>query len=136
VLTYLLNISRSSVPTGWVNSRIVPWVRPRSFGLYTSKFSVHINPITCHKTQNVASLNKLKDVFITAPKLIMEFQSVELLRIDLGPNFPLTMSRTTGIQKKVNVKLSLCLTKHHAMKTFCGNGGIAPRILDLGTRWR
>jgi L-asparaginase II len=28
---------------------------------------------------------------------------------------------------KVKVKLSLCLTKHHAMKTY---------IIDLGTRWR
>jgi hypothetical protein len=36
---------------------------------------------------------------------------------------------------KVKVKLSLCLTKHHAMKTHWGSGGIAPRILDLGTRW-
>jgi hypothetical protein len=36
---------------------------------------------------------------------------------------------------KVKVKLSLCLTKHHAMKTYWGSGGIAPRILDLGTRW-
>jgi hypothetical protein len=34
------------------------------------------------------------------------------------------------------VKLSLCLTKHRAMKTYWGSGGIAPRILDLGTRWR
>jgi hypothetical protein len=32
--------------------------------------------------------------------------------------------------------LSLCLTKYHAMKTYWGSGGIAPRILDLGTRWR
>jgi hypothetical protein len=31
------------------------------------------------------------------------------------------------------VKFFLCLTKHHAMKTYWG-GGIAPRILDLGTR--
>jgi hypothetical protein len=31
---------------------------------------------------------------------------------------------------------SLCLTKHHAMKTYWGSEGIAPRILDLGTRWR
>jgi hypothetical protein len=31
--------------------------------------------------------------------------------------------------KKVKVKLSLCLTKHHAMKTYWGSGGIAPRIL-------
>jgi hypothetical protein len=31
---------------------------------------------------------------------------------------------------------SLCLTKHHAMKMYWVSGGIAPRILDLGTRWR
>jgi hypothetical protein len=37
---------------------------------------------------------------------------------------------------KVKVKLSLCLTKHHAMKTYWGSGSIAPRILDLCTRWR
>jgi hypothetical protein len=28
------------------------------------------------------------------------------------------------------------LTKHHAMKAYWGSGGIAPRILDLGTIWR
>jgi hypothetical protein len=38
--------------------------------------------------------------------------------------------------KMVKVKLSLCLTKHHVMKTYWGIGGLAPRILDLGTRWR
>jgi hypothetical protein len=38
--------------------------------------------------------------------------------------------------QKGKVKLSLCLTKHHAMKAYRGNEGIAPRILDLGTRWR
>jgi hypothetical protein len=31
--------------------------------------------------------------------------------------------------KKVKVKLSLCLTKYHAMKTYWGSGDIAPRIL-------
>jgi hypothetical protein len=30
----------------------------------------------------------------------------------------------------------LYLTEHHAMKTYWGSGGIASRILDLGTRWR
>jgi hypothetical protein len=35
-----------------------------------------------------------------------------------------------------NVKLSLCLTKHHAMKTYWESGDTAPRILDLDTRWR
>jgi len=28
------------------------------------------------------------------------------------------------------------LTEHHTMKTFWVSGGIAPRILDHGTRWR
>jgi hypothetical protein len=37
---------------------------------------------------------------------------------------------------KVKVKLSLCLTKHHAMNTYWRSGGIAPRILNLSTRWR
>jgi len=31
------------------------------------------------------------------------------------------------------VKLSLCLTKHHAMKTYWGSGGTTPHILDLST---
>jgi hypothetical protein len=41
-----------------------------------------------------------------------------------------------GVKVKVKVNLSLYLTKHHAMKTYWRSGGIAPRILDLGTRWR
>jgi hypothetical protein len=40
------------------------------------------------------------------------------------------------IHYQVKVKLSLCLTKHHAMKTYSGSEGIAPRILDLSTGWR
>jgi len=31
--------------------------------------------------------------------------------------------------KGKRVKLSLCLTKHHAMKAYLGSGGITPRIL-------
>jgi hypothetical protein len=38
--------------------------------------------------------------------------------------------------KKVKVKLSLCLTKHNAMKTYWESGVIALRILDLNTRWK
>jgi hypothetical protein len=40
------------------------------------------------------------------------------------------------IKETIKLKLSLCLTKHHAMKTCWGSGGIVPGILDLGTRWR
>jgi hypothetical protein len=36
----------------------------------------------------------------------------------------------------IKVKLSLCLTKHHAMKTYRGSEDIAPYILDLSMRWR
>jgi hypothetical protein len=34
------------------------------------------------------------------------------------------------------VKISLCLTKHHNMRTYEGSGGIAPCIHYLGTRWK
>jgi len=34
---------------------------------------------------------------------------------------------------QVQVKLSVCLTKHQVMKTYWG-GGIALRIIDLGNR--
>jgi hypothetical protein len=40
------------------------------------------------------------------------------------------------IKNFTHVKDSLCLTKHPSVKTYWGSGGIAPRILDLGTRWR
>jgi hypothetical protein len=36
----------------------------------------------------------------------------------------------------VKGKVVLFLTEHHAMKVYWGSGGIAPRILDLSTRWR
>jgi hypothetical protein len=37
---------------------------------------------------------------------------------------------------KEEVKLSLFLTKHHAMKTYWGSGDITPNIINLSTRWR
>jgi hypothetical protein len=32
--------------------------------------------------------------------------------------------------------IPVLLTEHHAMKTYWGSRGIAPHILDLGTKWR
>jgi len=46
------------------------------------------------------------------------------------------MMKHKHLNYKVKVKLSLCLPKHHAMKTYWGSWGIAPHILDLGIRWR
>jgi len=39
------------------------------------------------------------------------------------------------VYSKQKVKLSGCLTKYRAMKTYWGSGGIAQRILNLGARW-
>jgi hypothetical protein len=42
------------------------------------------------------------------------------------------------IEVCIAYKLTLCifLTEYHAMEVYWGNGFIAPRIFDLGTRWR
>jgi hypothetical protein len=48
----------------------------------------------------------------------------------------ITISLTkTGFFLKVKVKLSLCITKHHTMKTYWDEG-IGPCIFDLNTRRR
>jgi hypothetical protein len=39
-----------------------------------------------------------------------------------------------GLKVEVKVNLFVCLNEHHTMKTYWGNGGIAPRVLNLGTR--
>jgi len=46
--------------------------------------------------------------------------------------------RLSSVWSMIKVKLSLCflLAEHQAMKAYRGNGGIAPRLLDLGTKWR
>jgi len=45
-----------------------------------------------------------------------------LFMTKLTQNFP--------VKVKVKVKLSMCLTKHHAMKTYWWSGCIALRILN------
>jgi hypothetical protein len=40
------------------------------------------------------------------------------------------------VQLRGKVNFSLCLTKHHTMKTYWDGGGIAPRSLNFGTIWR
>jgi hypothetical protein len=46
------------------------------------------------------------------------------------PRIPYVTSKS---KSKVVPVLS---TEHHAMKAYWGSRGIAPRIIDLGTRWR
>jgi hypothetical protein len=45
---------------------------------------------------------------------------------------PVARLRMRGATLPLN--MFLYLTKHHTVKTYLGTGGIAPRILDLGTR--
>jgi hypothetical protein len=49
------------------------------------------------------------------------------------------LSPLDRVKLKVKVKVkfpSVFLTEHHAINAYLGSGGIAPHILDLGTRWR
>jgi len=48
---------------------------------------------------------------------------------------PVLQLRTSTVATLINVKFSLCLTKHHDLKT-CSCGGVPPRIFDFGTRTR
>jgi hypothetical protein len=48
----------------------------------------------------------------------------------------MTVVSNLCLKGKINVKLSLCLTKYHAMNTYWGSGGISPPILNLNTRWK
>jgi hypothetical protein len=46
------------------------------------------------------------------------------------------MVKDVKVKGKKIFPILLFLTEHHAMKAYWGSGGIAPRILDIGTRWR
>jgi hypothetical protein len=75
-------------------------------------------------TQEV--VNCLKESFLTLPQWMKTFSSACFVH-GLG-----NMSKRAS-------KYSSCpcaLTEHHAMEAYWRNGGKAPRILCLGTRWR
>jgi hypothetical protein len=48
--------------------------------------------------------------------------------------FFLLNSKQETDKMKLYLNLFLCLTNYHAMKTYWGSGGIASRILIVGTR--
>jgi hypothetical protein len=57
--------------------------------------------------------------------------------VNSSPHFDEITALRSANFMKVKVKLSLCLTEHHARNTLGGGGGgIAPLILDLGIRRR
>jgi hypothetical protein len=46
--------------------------------------------------------------------------------------FAVFMNTATG-KVKAKIKLSLCLTKHHATKTYWESGDVTPLTLNVGT---
>jgi hypothetical protein len=73
---------------------------------------------------------KGKDVCKTKRILEMSMPKIEVHLSMLFTAASISQLRIQNMVKvKVKVKLSLCLTKHHAMKTYWGSGGIAPHIL-------
>jgi hypothetical protein len=92
-------------------------VRPQIFRLSSAMSDKYLDSVL--KTEHETSLpHPLQFVIINYPPSIRPYITYAVLK------------------GKVKVKLSPCLTKYHAMKTYRGSGGIIPRILDLGTRWR
>jgi hypothetical protein len=62
--------------------------------------------------------------YINVTKLNPQVSSNSVKRVD------------TASLHKGKVFPGLFLSEHHVMEAYWGRGGIAPRILDFGTRWR
>jgi hypothetical protein len=77
------------------------------------------------------------------PRLLVEVSdhlhaltALPLRKYELPSRLCSNRKRKCFVKGKGKVVPGLFLVEHHAMKTYCGSGGIASRILDLGTRWR
>jgi hypothetical protein len=87
-------------------------------------------PLTRNKYLGCEMLNEASDTSYLVERLLIlkhysSYRNMKPLRISYPRLF-----------FKVNVKVkSLCLTKHHAIKTFWGNGGIAS-LFYISTKWR
>jgi hypothetical protein len=67
--------------------------------------------------------------FISAHSLFLLEYNCKYMCICGHCIFQATSNVVILFRQKVKLKLSLCLTKHHAMKAYWGSGGIAPLIL-------
>jgi hypothetical protein len=72
--------------------------------------------------------NLYKHRFIICTALLWKTSAVNMRFV--------TLEMSVTKVKKVKLSLWFLLTEHHATKAYWGSGGIAPCILDLGTRWR
>jgi len=84
-----------------------------------AEFSVYVYHDTCGYRQTAR-----KSICVNAEMRVLK----ALHFVDMKCGWLSIRVVVCSINKKVNVKLSLCLTKHHAMKSYW-SGGIAPLIL-------
>jgi hypothetical protein len=68
----------------------------------------------------------LADVAITSDKNVIQKKPEKRLKYK---DISIEIQRMLNMKCFIPVKLSLSLTKHHAMKTYCGSRDIDPHIL-------
>jgi hypothetical protein len=102
------------------------------FSLLLKKFQ--LSPESVYSLQNL-SLKKLYSVTTVSfpPVCLVDPRRPCEVQCDLYS--PTAASLLVKDMQKGKVVSELILTEHHAMKAYGRNGGIAPRILDTGTRW-
>jgi hypothetical protein len=121
-----------------MNYKYVPWSKLLQCFLqyYFSLLRIHVNDFFFnHEANDLLTFRWMMMMMMMIT--VMNCTSI-LFWMPLWP-WPLVPSYLYGVRWtelpfrcqniKVNVKLSLCLTKHHAMKAYWGRGGIVPLIL-------
>jgi hypothetical protein len=62
--------------------------------------------------------------------------SIQQYRNPLYENIEIHFPSRVKVNVNVKIKSLYFLTENHPIKAYWGSRGTAPRILDLGTRWR
>jgi hypothetical protein len=114
----------------WNFSKFGIWLGPIEYVSLSAPREIHLD-LSCERKRHGSMRREPHPTLATpcrvAPSKCISF-NVTFLRRE--------RNATRYYNWTATVKLSLCLTKHQAMKTYWGSGGIAPHILDLGTKCR
>jgi hypothetical protein len=97
--------------------------------------NIHISHF---ETSRCLSLQRYDERLVSATCTQQKQNSLTCLQRGMdyyAPNLPEILS-VTALAIHIWGKVSVKVTEHHAMNAHWRSGGIAPRILDLGTRWR
>jgi hypothetical protein len=129
-------LTEAEVSTSLVASTPLSQFHPRAIlKTYFTKICLHGLP---NRYFRRGSPTKILHTFLVTP--IQSTYSASRILLNLAV---LTMLCKVNISRcslqckgKVKVVPVLFLTEHHVMKKYWASGGIAPRILSFGTRWR